>query len=182
MLRRAVPLAVLGLASLAAADRRLPDLSVTVGVFLPSSREVRDGLGSQWLNFGVSPSPRRLKDRWTLLGDIDFLSGSERGSRVFLAPVTVGVAREFRTGARGPVPMAALRAGIAYMDYAVNTAEGRVSGKRLEPTANAELGLYLSDSALLSLRYDLFPTVEGLRFDGLSLSLQVRAFSFGRRD
>ncbi|MCX7800707.1 MAG: hypothetical protein N2109_10235 [Fimbriimonadales bacterium] len=170
----------LGLASLAPADSRLPDLSITLGVYLPSGGEVRDALGGEWLNVGISPTPRRLSDRWTLVGDVELISGRGNGNTVLLAPVTLGFGREFRGSGRGPVPFAAVRAGLAYMDYAVDTTGGRVSGKRIEPTANAEVGLQLSDAARLSLRYDAFPTVDGLRFDGLSLSLQVRALSFGR--
>jgi hypothetical protein len=182
MVRRIAPVLLIGLASLARAESRLPDLAVTLGVYVPSSGEVRDALGSQWFNFGVSPARRRLSDSWRLQADLEFISGRDGGSKVFLAPVTVGLTREFRQGTQGPAPFAALRAGFAYMDYAVDTPTGRVSGKRFEPTANAELGLQLNDATRLSLRYDVFSSVDGLRFDGLSISLQVRAFSFGRQD
>jgi hypothetical protein len=169
-------------AARAGAEVRLPDLSVNAGVFLPSSSSVRRAVGDAWFNVGISPSARRVGDRWTLQGDLEFISGSGNGGDVLLAPVTIGLAREFRPKDRGPVPFAAVRVGLAYMDYAVNTENGRQSAKRVEPTVNAEFALLLNDRTRLGLRYDLFPTVDGLRFDGLTVSLQYKAISFGRRD
>lgn len=169
-------------AARAGAEIRLPELSVKAGVFLPSSSSVRRAAGDAWFNVGVSPSARRAGERWSLQGDLEFISGSGDGGDVFLAPATIGLAREFRPKDQGPVPFAAVRVGLAYMDYAVDTEDGRQSAKRVVPTANAEFALLLNDRTRVGLRYDLFPTVDGLRFDGLTVSLQYKAISFGRRD
>ncbi|MEJ5171723.1 MAG: hypothetical protein WHU10_12105 [Fimbriimonadales bacterium] len=175
-------LATLSVAGVAVAETRLPDLSVSAGVFLPSSATVRRAVGDAWFNVGISPSARRASDRWTLQGDLEFISGDGGGGKVFLAPVTLGLAREFRPTEGGAVPFVAVRAGLAYMDYALDTPGGRRSAKRVEPTANAEIALQLNDRTRVGLRYDVFPTVDGLRFDGLTLSVQYKAISFGRRD
>lgn len=169
-------------AARAGAEIRLPDLSVSAGAFLPSGTKVRSAVGEAWFNVGISPSARRVGDRWTLQADLELISGSGNGGEVFLAPLTIGLAREFRTGGSGPVPFVALRVGLAYMDYALDTSGGRQSAKRVAPTANAEVALLLNDRTRLGLRYDLFPTVDGLGFDGLTVSLQYKAISFGRRD
>jgi hypothetical protein len=149
-------------------------LGPEVGVFLPADRTLRDGVAERWTRFGVgSVSLSQFVQKKSNVS-LDAISGSGNGSKVAIYTYSMGIAQPLGNPRKdSSLPYFALRAGVSYMDYAVNTsATTRESAKRIGFNGNAELGIILNGRISLSARYDVFPQYDGLRFDGLTLSLK----------
>lgn len=145
-----------------------------IGLFFPADRTLRDAVSDRWVHYGIgSVSLSQFVQRRTN-ANLDAISGSGNGSKVAIYTYSMGIAQPLGNPRKdSTLPYFALRGGVSYMDYAVNTsALTRESAKRLGFNGNAELGVIVNGRLSLSARYDVFPQYDGLRFDGLTLSLK----------
>ncbi len=147
------------------------NFGVQAGLFMPSSREVRDAFGSNWLSFGLGATGAQKYEKTKTKIDWNVISGEKDGNRVFLLTPSYGLVMPLGDRGASAQPYVAARVGISYMDYALDVDHERVSGKRIGFNGNAELGVNLSDRLNISVRYDVFSKQQGLNFNGLSLSL-----------
>ncbi len=164
------------LASLAHADSFVgPEL----GLFFPTDSTLRSALGNSWFSFGVGRlnmdeySAKSLKPSWNAI------SQTKNGSKVFMFAYTYGYVYPLGDAKSGSVPYYSIRGGLSYVDYAVQQSPAnRISGKTLGYNLNAEVGILLGEKLTVSARYDVFGSHDGLKFDGLSLSVKYGLFKF----
>lgn len=177
-------LAVVGVCAVAPAFAQLEDsgsgryFGPEVGVFLPASEKLRNALGSSWFSIGAGSVRTGQFERQKFTWDWNTISQSKSGSKVFMGTVTYGMAIPLGQKYSMTQPYAAVRAGISYIDYAVNVGMGRESAKRFGPNANVEVGIMMNQRLSLAARYDLNPSYDGLGFSGLSLSLRYGLLRF----
>lgn len=145
----------------------------TVGVFFPSDSTLRDALGNSWFSFGASRVKIDPYAKRNMGYDWNTFSKEQNGNKIFMVAGTIGSTMPFGKPGDMTRPYFAIRGGLSYIDYALNTSPAtRLSSKRLGFNANAEFGINVGQRLNLSARYDLFPSYEGLRFSGFSLALK----------
>jgi hypothetical protein len=149
-----------------------------VGFFFPRSSVLQDALGDSWFSFGASRMRVFKAQQGKLAYDWNAIGQKNDGSTVFILTGSVGFVVPLSQQGADFEPYVALRAGLAYIDYAVDTSGGRESGKVLSPNANAALGFNINRRVNLEVRYDVWSSYEGLTFDGLTLALRVGLFRF----
>lgn len=141
-----------------------------VGVFMPASKALRDELGDNWWSVGASrirvfkPNQSNIAHDWNAVGQ------SRNGSRVFILSGSLGYVMPFAKPGADTEPYAAIRGGLAYIDYAVDTTSGRKSDKVVGFNGNAALGVTFSGRFNLEVRYDVWNSYDGLTFNGLTLA------------
>lgn len=146
-----------------------------IGLFLPTSSELRDAIGSSWFSIGLGNVNQNNYNRTKVSPDLNFITGDGGGSKVVIVSYTLGVTQPLSAVGLGKsdfLPYFAYRGGLSYVDYAVNTGGGRSSGKALGYDINAEIGVLFQGNLSLSARYDLVSQHDGLNFNGLSLNLR----------
>jgi hypothetical protein len=155
-------------------------LGVEVGAYFPTDAKIRDIFGTSVLKVGFNyGNVGRQADKWRLTYNFNFISAEKDGNRFFLLPVTAAVGRVF--GEEGASTRTYVRAGIglAYMDYGIDvTSVDRRSGRKILPTANAELGVILSDRLRLAGSYSWFSKTDGFDFSGFQLTLSYNLVRF----
>ncbi len=130
-------------------------------------------MGSAWFSFGASRVKIDQYQKNKLGYDWNAFSKDKSGNRVFMIAGTIGYTMPFGEPGDRTRPYFAVRGGLSYVDYALNTAPlTRVGGKRIGFNGNAEVGINIGDRFNVSARYDLFPEYDGLRFSGISLALK----------
>ncbi len=146
-------------------------LGASVGSFFPSSSALRDKLGDNWLSYGPTSVRIDSSRRQRVTSDWQAFSKSKDGNKVFMLSLSGGIL--YPLGDQMSTrPYAAARAGLGYIDYAINVTGGRESGKRFGPTGNVEVGVNIGERLNLHARYDLFPSYAGFNFSGFSIALQ----------
>lgn len=152
---------------------------VRVGASYFTNSDMRDYFGSGKIAIGFGPvAPVTAKD-WKVGTDVDLQYANENGNRVLLIPLTLGISRTFGKSNNGGRPYMALRAGAAYLDYAITPVVGtRISEHKVVPAANAEVGLVFGDRMKLSARYDYFGRTRGFTFDAVQFSLSYGLVKF----
>lgn len=150
-----------------------PYFGPSVGVFFPTQSNLRDAMGDAWFSFGASRVKIDPYSKQNIGWDWNAFSKDRSGSKVFMFAGTVGYTMPFAAPGASARPYFAVRGGLSYVDYAVNTsAVNRVSAKRVGFNANMELGINVGERFNISARYDLFPEYDGLNFSGFSLALK----------
>jgi hypothetical protein len=154
-----------------------------IGVFLPTDADLRKALGSQWYSIGVSTMKQGSVVQRNVGTNLNFISQSKNGNKVFLASYTIGLVMPLGGNDIGNLntdfqPYVAVRAGLNYTDYAITSGSQRLGGKRIGYNANAELGFQIGDRFTLSARYDFSPDYAGFNFDGISLALKYGIVKF----
>lgn len=150
-----------------------PYFGPSVGIFFPTDGKLRDALGDSWFSFGASRVKIDPYAKQNVGFDWNAFSKDSNGSRVFMFAATIGSTMPFAKPGEKVRPYFAVRGGLSYIDYAVDTAPlTRVNGKRIGFNGNAEIGVNIGDRMNVSARYDLFPEYDGLRFSGFSLALK----------
>ena len=148
-------------------------LGPSVGIFFPTDSALRDAMGSSWFSFGASRVKIDQYQKKNTGFDWNAFSKSNNGSKVFMVAGTVGVTMPFGKPGDATRPYVAVRGGLSYIDYAVNTAAlTRIGGKKVGFNGNVEVGVNVGHNFNISGRYDLFPSYEGLRFSGFSVALK----------
>ena len=145
----------------------------SLGVFFPTDSGLRDAMGSSWISFGASKVKIDQFQKKNTGFDLNAFSKSNKGSKVFMIAGTVGVTMPFGNPGDTTRPYFAVRGGLSYIDYAVNTAPlTRVGGKRIGFNGNVEVGVNVGHNFNISGRYDLFPSYDGLHFSGVSVAVK----------
>ena len=163
------------------------------GVFLPTDGALKTALGDQWFSIGLS-TMKQGDLRSTKTGtNMNFVTQAKNGNKVFIGSYSIGLFQPFGDGSvrSATRPYFAVRAGVSYIDYAINVgggnnsalvgrgiSNGRATGKRIGYNANAELGILFGDRLNLSVRYDVNSKYDGFGFDGLSVSLRYGLAKF----
>lgn len=149
-----------------------------IGFFFPKDEQLRDALGDSWFSFGASrmrafrPNQGKIAFDWNAIGQ------KNDDNAVFILTGSVGYVIPFAPPGSGTEPYFAIRGGLSYIDYAIDTTSGRQSAKVLSPNANAALGVNVNGRVNLEVRYDMWSSYDGLSFDGLTLSLRVGLLRF----
>ncbi|MCH8980032.1 MAG: hypothetical protein IH945_12440 [Armatimonadetes bacterium] len=143
-----------------------------VGLFYPTNQTLRNALGDSWFSFGASRVRifELRESKWA--NDWQAISKRRMGSSIFILTGSSGYVIPFGTPGSGTQPYLAIRGGLAYIDYAINTPGGRRSAKRIGVNANAAVGINLNRRFNLEARYDVFNGYDSLTFNGLTLSLK----------
>ncbi|MFN3728404.1 MAG: hypothetical protein ACK4XJ_01650 [Fimbriimonadaceae bacterium] len=164
-------------------EREKIPLSGQIGVYYPSNGEMRQLIGSQVLSIGLRPGGARVSKAGTISFDIDAVTGSRDGNKVFLLPVTGTYTYLFNQDEFATtVPYARLHAGLAYMDYALTRTDpnrgavGRQSAKVIGGTGGIEAGLLFNNNLRLSARYNWFTEPRGFNFNGLQFEVSYVLF------
>jgi hypothetical protein len=105
--------------------------------------------------------------------DWSAIAQDRNGSRVFILTGSIGYVVPFSNSGSSTVPYAAVRGGLAYFDYGVDTPSGRESGKVIGFNGNAAIGITFSNRFNLEARYDMWNSHDGLTFNGLTLSAKI---------
>lgn len=150
-----------------------------IGVFYPTDSTLRDALGNAWYSVGLTTMRQGTIQSKAIGTNLNFISQTKNGNKVFMASYTLGLFQPLSGPENKVRPFFAARAGLSYIDYALNTDPAtRVSAKRIGYNANVEFGFQVSDRLTLAARYDVFSKYDGLSFDGLSLSLKYGIVKF----
>jgi hypothetical protein len=155
-------------------------IGVSFGAFFPTDKRVIEATSSSTYSFGLSPTNIYYKDGLNSTFDVQILSNNLRGSKYFVLIPSYGYVKTFgdKDKVSGVKPFAALRVGPAYSDFSmVSGVNTKSRGKQLGFNANAELGVFMSETVRLSARYDVFSKTKQYKWDGLSLGL---TWQFGR--
>jgi hypothetical protein len=156
-------------------DNKKLSIAVSYGMFRPSSGSTRDIFGSTWSGIGIGQFTRQRAARWRPTFDVALYNHDDVG-RATLVPVTIGVQRAF--GSTGSaIPYAAVRVGPYY--GRVRDALGERS-THIGFDANAAMGVTINERVFVEARYDYFSRIAGTSFDGVSLTVGVRVFDFGK--
>ncbi len=166
-------LSALALAPTLASAQSSTYVGPSVGIFFPADSKIRDAMGDSWISFGASRVKIDPNRKQNLGYDWNAFSKGANGNKVFMLAGTMGYTIPLGQPGDSTRPYFAIRGGLSYIDYALNTAPTtRLSGKRIGFDANVEFGINVGDRLNISARYDMFPEYEGLRFSGFSLALK----------
>ncbi|HXH60997.1 MAG TPA: hypothetical protein VNI20_06525 [Fimbriimonadaceae bacterium] len=144
-----------------------------VGVFLPSNKGLRNALGDSWFSFGAGRIRGYDLDKYKIAYDWQAVNQRKNGNNVFILTGSIGFVRAFGRDGDSTIPYAALRGGLAYLDYSIDTPSGHQAGKRASLNANAALGINFNHRINLEARYDMWNSFDGITFNGLTIALTV---------
>ena len=143
------------------------------GLFYPSGAAMRSALGDSWFSFGASRIRTLKLDERHWVHDWSGVSQSQNGSKIFILTASAGYVVPFGTNSENFEPYIAVRAGLSYIDYAINTGSGRRSAKRIAPNGNAAIGFNINRRINIEARYDIYTQYDGLSFNGLTVALRI---------
>lgn len=160
-------------------------IGVGVGIFTPSSSEVRHDLGAQFLSFGLTGTSSGLPSQGAITPEYTLIFANGNGNKLFILPLTVGYQYNFgisrNTYSSGIQFRPYLRpfVGVAYYDYSITDfATGEHSStKQLGDTYGIEGGLLISSRIRLAATYNYFSQTSGFSFNGLTLSATYSLFN-----
>jgi hypothetical protein len=149
------------------------------GLFMPSGSEIRGIFGDNWVSFGITPQEKVRSDRWNFAFDVGLIYADRGGNSMVLVPTTAGFSKRFAPAENAVVPYAAVRAGLAYYNYAITRPTlVRYSESKFDVTGNIEVGAVFSQKLLISARYDWFAKSDDFDFNGLTIWAQFQVFKF----
>ena len=166
-------------ASSAFAQQQSSSLGVGVGLYMPSSRELRNDLGNSALQFGFGGAATSRPKEGSITPDITAIIANGNGNKLFIVPYTFGYEMHFGVKSKmTTLPYLRPFAGVAYYDYSITDTGGNHFGvKRLGATAGLEGGLLIGNKLKVSAAYNFFTPSSGFNFNGLSLSATYALFS-----
>lgn len=150
----------------------------SVGWYFPTSGKMRDALGNNFFDVGLSAPFAQMKpDGTQASSSFGVITANRNGNRLFILPATFGVMKMMGRGQESK-PYVAARAGIAYYDYRITDPSTlvRKSGNRIGYTGNLEAGVILSQNLRVAARYNWFSKVDGFDFTGIELKLAYQFF------
>lgn len=156
---------------------------VDVGVFHPTSSEIRDAFDENMFRIGFRPFTSHISDKWKFIVDVTVISANLHGNKLFALPITGGFTRSFADEEENTVPFVQVGVGPAYYDYSITrpgaedvrptgtAGDRRFSTKRVGGNANIELGVVLNKRFAIVGRYDYFTKTDDFDFSGASLTI-----------
>ena len=146
----------------------------TYGYLLPQDDAMKSAFGSSIARIGFTPVSQGQRQKG-IFPDIEVISASANGNRMFLLPITYGYQQNlseegvFR-------PYFRIFGGLAYMDYDVTIAGANNTGRKFITTYGVELGATLTDKIRISARYNGFAKTDGLNFNNIELTATYTLF------
>jgi len=175
-----VPMAALALAGSANAQYDKQDLNFggTIGYYMPTNSVIKDAFGKSVINYGIGPVGNKRPSSGSVTPSLEFISANKDGNKLFIGTFTYGYEKHLADDRSMTVPYIRGFGGLTYFDYGIDLIGGRKSGKKIGTTAGAEAGLVFAGRLRLSARYNFFSKVDGLDFNGLTLSATYALFKF----
>ncbi len=149
-----------------------------VGLFYPQSTVLKNALGDSWFSFGASRIRLFDMNQRKIAHDWQAISQRDNGSNIFILTGSLGYVMPLAQEGATTQPYFAVRGGLAYIDYAIETPGGRESGKRIGGNANMALGMLISNRLNIEARYDWWSGYDGLSFNGMTLSARYGIVRF----
>src|SRR5580658_9572767 len=119
-------------------------VGVAVGIFLPSSSQLRNDLGSQFLTFGLSGTSTGRPSEGSITPEYSLIFANGNGNKLFILPFTYGYEYHFGIGAGKKIlPYVRPFLGVAYYDYSITdlTTGIHQASKQLGGTYGLEAGI-----------------------------------------
>ena len=167
-------LATLALAAPASAqfgdDDEKPSVGVKAGIFMPSDKFIQDVFGKSILTYGLGSVAPHRPTAGTLTPELDFVSASKDGNKLFIGSFTYGYEYHFADDKSNTVPYARVFGGASYFDYGINTVNGRQASKRIGTNFGGEVGIVLGGRLRIAPRYNAYNKQDDFNFNGFNLS------------
>jgi len=155
-------------------------IGVSIGVFEPTSAQVKNDLGSQFLSFGLGGAAKGRPSEGAITPEYNLIFANGNGNKLFILPFTYGYEYHFGSDDTAKIlPYVRPFAGLAYFDYSItDLASGEhSSAKQLGGTYGLEAGILIGHKIKLSASYNYFTNAGGFSFNGLSLSATYSLFN-----
>jgi len=155
-------------------------LGVSIGIFEPSSKSLRDDLGNSFLTFGLAGTSSGRPSEGAITPEYSFIIANGNGNQLFILPFTYGYEYHFGAASTSKIlPYARPFIGAAFYDYAITDQVTGIhsAAKQLGATYGAEVGLLIGKKIKLSAAYNYFTQSNGFSFNGLSLSASYTLFN-----
>ena len=148
-------------------------IGVSIGDYIPSDTTIRNALGSNIFTIGLSPVAFGRPASGKFTPSFNIIGADQHGSNFLLIPVTLGYEYHLGDDKGSTVPYARIEAGVAYMNYSIETAGPTINGSRFGGTGDVIVGVEFLKDFRLSAGYYLFTQESGLSFNGLQLNLTI---------
>jgi hypothetical protein len=173
--------ALITVVSSAFAQQSAPTASLgpSIGIFIPTSSEIRKDLGSGAFQLGFGGAGTSRPSDGSITPELTAIVAEGNGNKLFIVPYTFGYEYHFGVdSSTGILPYIRPFAGIAYYDYSITDTLGNHYGvKRLGATGGLEAGIQIGSKIRVSASYNFFTPSGIFDFDGLSLSATYALFS-----
>ena len=154
-------------------EKKGTPVALTIGVFFPSSSEVKDQFEDSWTVISLKAFDADKPTAWRFTMELGAHRLNGRTAEARLYPLTFGAQRALKEGKRLQ-PYVVLRAGPYLGTYEDPTAG--IDDRHVGLNANAALGLTINRNLYAELRYDYFTDIADQDFSGLSALIGVRLF------
>ncbi len=163
----------LKIGAIPAGDGLFRNWALEVGVYVPTSGEMRDAFEDGLIRLGLRPYRMREPSKWRQTTDITIVSASRKGNRMFLLPVALGLTRSFGDADGRNLAFVSFGAGPAFYDYAITRPSNltRYSTQKVGASGYVEAGVQLQNRLTLTGRYQWFSESHGFDFSGVSASV-----------
>ena len=172
---------LLAVASMANAQQNSQTgIGVSVGIYTPTSSQVRHDLGNQAIQFGLGGASTKRPAEGSITPQYNLIIANGNGNKLFVLPFTYGYEYHFGTDTSSKfLPYVRPFAGVAYYDYSITDLSSgeHDSAKAFGATYGIEGGILLSNKIKVSAAYNYFTPSSGLSFSGWSLSATYSLFS-----
>jgi len=155
-------------------------IGVSIGIFQPSSTQLKNDLGSQFLSFGLGGGATGRPSEGAITPEWSFIVANGNGNKLFILPLTYGYEYHFGIGSTNKIlPYVRPFLGVAYYDYSIlDFGSGQYSSaKQLGATYGLEGGVLIGRRLKLSAAYNYFTQAGGFSFNGLTLSATYTLFN-----
>lgn len=155
-------------------------VGVSVGLFMPSSSQIRNDLGTQGLQFGFGGASTSRPSEGAITPEYNVILASGNGNKLFMLPFTYGYEYHFGSDSDASIlPYVRPFLGVAYYDYSITdlTSGQHSAAKQLGGTYGLEGGIMIGHKIRLSATYNYFTPAGGFSFNGLSLSASYSLFN-----
>ncbi|MDR3691655.1 MAG: hypothetical protein P4L46_19910 [Fimbriimonas sp.] len=151
----------------------------SIGIFMPSSSEIRKDLGSGAFQIGFGATGVSRPSEGSITPSLSLIVAKGNSNSLYIVPYTFGYEYHFGVDNSSEfLPYIRPFAGVAYYDYSITDTAGSHFGvKRLGGTAGLEAGFQIGSKIRVSAKYNFFTPSSGFDFDGLSLSATYALFS-----
>lgn len=147
---------------------------LAIGLYNPTSSEVRGLFGDNRIRFGLRPFPLEIPKRWRINFDLSYYSMDNGTDDVRLIPITVGVLKGVGERKQAKTYMA-INAGPYYGKLNAPSIMTHERAWRLG--ANATIGVLFRDKLSIEARYEWLEELGGLDFSAFTISVAYKIFT-----
>jgi len=148
-------------------------IGISIGIYEPTSAQLKNDLGSQFLSFGLGGAPTGRPSEGAITPEYNLIFANGNGNKLFILPLTYGYEYHFGSDNTSKIlPYVRPFAGLAYYDYSItDLGSGQhSSAKQVGGTYGLEGGILIGHKLKLSAGYNYFTNAGGFSFNGLTLS------------